>query len=52
MNIELYNLEEDIREENDISNEYPEIVQQIEQIMKQEHKTPILDSMKMTALGD
>lgn len=37
MNIELYNLEEDISEQNDISLKYPDIVEKIREIMKKEH---------------
>ncbi|MDX2442918.1 MAG: arylsulfatase [Bacteroidales bacterium] len=38
MDIELYNLENDIREENNIALEHPEIVKQIEEIMLIEHE--------------
>ena len=34
MQIELYNLSNDIAEENDVASEYPDIVKQIEEIMK------------------
>lgn len=37
MNIELYNLEEDISEQHDISLKYPDIVERIREIMKKEH---------------
>ena len=47
---ELYNLESDIGENNDLANKYPEIVQQVETIMESEHTPselfpmPVLDS--------
>lgn len=35
--IELYDLSEDIGEENDLSDQYPQIVKEMEQIMKKEY---------------
>lgn len=52
LEIELYNLEEDIREENNVAEEHPEIVNQIREIMKEEHTVPELSRFKMEALGD
>ncbi|MCG2587248.1 arylsulfatase [Rhodohalobacter sulfatireducens] len=52
LEIELYNLEEDIREENNVAAEHPEIVNQIREIMKEEHTVPELSRFKMEALGD
>ena len=37
MDIELYNLENDIREQNNIASEHPEIIKQMEEIMINEH---------------
>ena len=37
MDIELYNLEEDISEQNDISLKYSNIAEKIREIMKKEH---------------
>ena len=35
--IALYNVDEDIEEKNDIASQHPDIVMQIERIMKEEH---------------
>jgi len=37
LHIQLYNLENDIQELNDVSTQYPDVVHQIETIFKQEH---------------
>lgn len=37
MDIELYNLSNDVREENNLASEYPEIIKQMEEIMSVEH---------------
>ena len=37
MDIELYNLSNDVREENNLASEHPEIVKQMEEIMLTEH---------------
>lgn len=37
LRIFLYNLEEDIKEQNDVAGEHPEIVKQMKTIMKREH---------------
>jgi arylsulfatase len=50
MNIELFNLEEDIQEQHDVASKYPDIVEKIRQIMKAEHTTPQVASFKMAAL--
>lgn len=52
MKIELYNLEEDIKEENDLSKQHPDIIKEIENIMLQEHKTAELDRFKFKQLND
>ena len=52
MKIELYNLEEDIKEENDLSKQHPEIIKEIENIMLQEHETAELDRFKFKELND
>ena len=52
MEIELYNLEDDILEENDLSKEYPDIIKRIEKIMLQEHETSELDRFKFKELDD
>ncbi|MEN8122493.1 MAG: arylsulfatase [Bacteroidota bacterium] len=50
--IELYNLEDDIKEENNLAGKFPEIVKQIEDIMQKEHTQPDIERFKMEAIGD
>ena len=52
MKIELYNLEEDIQELNDVAAEQPGIIQQMENIMAEDHHPATLDRFKMKELGD
>jgi hypothetical protein len=40
--VKLYNLDNDIREETDVADEFPEIVKQIEEAMKEAHQKPEL----------
>lgn len=39
--IELYNLEEDLLEKNDLSAIHPEITAKLLEIIREEHQTPI-----------
>jgi len=50
--IELYDLENDIKELNNVAEQYPEIVKQIEDIMQKEHIQPVVERFKMEAIGD
>ena len=52
LEIELYNLDEDIQELNNVANSYPEIVEKIALIMKSEHSQPEVSTFLMPALGD
>ncbi|RUA12174.1 MAG: N-acetylgalactosamine-6-sulfatase, partial [Flavobacteriia bacterium] len=52
MKIELYNLKDDPTEEKDVSGEHPDIVQEIEKIMKREHTPAELERFKIKELGD
>ncbi len=52
MRIELYDLETDIKEKIDIADKYPDIVQEIASIMKQEHEPSNNDRFKFKELGD
>ena len=52
LEIELYNLDTDIREENNVAAENPEIVKKMENIMKKEHTPSTVEKFKMEALGD
>lgn len=50
LKIELFDLENDIREQNDVSADHPDIVKMIEQIMREEHKTPEVSTFLMKVL--
>lgn len=52
MDIELYNLEEDIQEQHNIADQHPEIIEKIERIMQQEHTPPALDNFRMEVLEE
>ena len=46
----LYNLDQDPQEQQDLADQHPEIVRQMEQIMKTEHTTAELEVFRMEAL--
>ncbi|WP_223548712.1 arylsulfatase [Aestuariivivens sp. NBU2969] len=50
--IELYNLEEDIAEQNDISETYPELIVKFKEIIKKEHHTPVNKRFIMPTLEE
>jgi len=52
LEIELYNLETDIEEQFDVSNQFPEIVEKIIAIMQEEHEPAINENFKIEQLGD
>ncbi|MGI9541971.1 MAG: arylsulfatase, partial [Cyclobacteriaceae bacterium] len=52
MKLELYDLENDPAETEDISEQHPEIVAKIEGIMKLEHTPAEIDRFKFKELGD
>lgn len=52
MSIELYNLKEDIQEQNNVAKEHPEIVAQMEELMKKSHTPAELRAFHMKELGD
>lgn len=52
LEIELYDLNTDITEEQDVAAQHPEIVAQIKEIMKTAHRPAELDRFKMEELGD
>jgi arylsulfatase len=52
LKIELYNLDEDIIEQNDVADQYPEIVKQMETIMQKEHTPSTVERFKLKTLGD
>ena len=50
--IELFNLEEDIQELNNVAGQNPEIVSQIEKILKEDHTASQIERFKIKQLGD
>ena len=52
LEIQLYNLELDPRETNNLANKFPEIIQKMEQIMKTSHTQPIYSAFEMSAIDD
>jgi len=50
LKINLFDLDNDIREQHDVAADHPEIVRKIEDIMKKEHHTPEVDAFRMEAL--
>ncbi len=52
LHIRLYNLEEDMQEQNDVSAGHPEIVQKIAAIFEQEHIPAENERFKLKQLGD
>lgn len=52
MDIELYNIEEDVQEQYDVSDQFPDIVNQMDSIMKVEHIPAENIKFKIKELGD
>ena len=52
LDVELYDLNTDIQEQNNLTAQYPEVVEKIEAIMKQEHISSTLEKFKFAQLGD
>ncbi len=52
MAIELFDLEQDIQEQNNLADQYPEIVAEIEDIFMREHKQADMNQFRMKQLGD
>jgi len=50
LEIELYNLEEDIQEQQNVAADYPDIVRRMELIMEEEHTTSPLERFRMEAI--
>ena len=50
LDIELYNLEDDIQEQLNVASEYPGVIQEIEQILEQAHVSSQLERFRMEAL--
>lgn len=52
LEIELYDLSADINEKNNLADNYPEMINQIENIFLSEHLPSKIDRFKFEALGD
>jgi len=52
MDIELYDLAKDRREQNNIAADYPDVVAEMEAIMRAARTEPSIDRFKMEQLGD
>jgi arylsulfatase A-like enzyme len=52
LELELYNLDTDIKEQNNIAKQHPDIVKQLAKIMKQEHVPAENERFKFKQLGD
>lgn len=52
LKLELYDLKEDMTESVDVADEHPEIIAQIEAIMKKEHTPAEIEKFKISQLGD
>ncbi len=50
LDLELYNLEEDIQEQHNVAADHPEIVKQMELILESEHTRAQLERFRMEAL--
>ena len=53
LKIKLFDLDNDIQEQQDVADQHPEIIKKIEEIMKKEHITANVDRFKMKVIdGD
>jgi len=52
LNIQLYNLKEDVQEMDDVAKMHPEIVKTMEEIFKKEHTTAEIERFRIKQLGD
>ncbi len=50
--MELYDLENDIQEKNNVALQHPEIVKKIELIMEEEHQAARIEAFRQKVLGD
>jgi arylsulfatase len=50
LKIQLFNLDKDIQEQNNVADRHPGIVEKIKHIMQLEHTTPAVDAFRMKAL--
>ena len=52
MEIQLYNMETDSTEQNNIADQHPEVVKKARRLMEREHETPKIEKFRMDALSD
>ena len=52
MELELYDLQVDPSEQNNVAEAHPDIIAKIEDIMREEHTVAEIDRFKMKELGD
>ncbi len=52
LELELYNLDEDLQEQHNVASEHPGIIKEMEEIMIVEHHPSLLERFRMEALGD
>ncbi len=52
MEIELFDLEKDPRELENVAARHPDVIEKIQKIMVEQHETPVIDKFKMKQLGD
>lgn len=52
LQMQLYNLKEDIQEQTNVSAQHPDIVQKIEDIFAREHTPAEIERFKIKQLGD
>ncbi|MCL4107791.1 UNVERIFIED_CONTAM: hypothetical protein GTU68_027176 [Idotea baltica] len=50
--VEVYNLEDDLEELNNIADQHPELVTKLYEIIKKEHETPEIERFRMEALEE
>lgn len=52
LEIELFDLDNDVREENNIADKHPDVVEKIRQIMESNRTSPEVDAFRIPVLGD
>lgn len=50
--VELFNLEKDQREQNNVANDNPEIVEEMKQYIRESHTTPKVDRFRMAYFSE
>ena len=52
LDIELFDLDKDKQEQNNVAANFPDVIEKIETIMKREHVPATLNRFKIAQLGD